>query len=139
MADNFLDTAERMRDSCIFLHKQKHFHNACYMAGYVVECYLKLVGSIGSSVFNPLAVRHNINRMNTELNYRVTSATTLSAIRPYLIDVAVDCPNICAAWDPLKRYEDKSLSWNEALSNEFQIEQEKCFDMINKMAFNSFI
>jgi hypothetical protein len=77
MADNFLDTAERMHDSSKELHKLNHNHNACYLAGYVGECYLKLIVDQTTSLSSPRRYGHDINRMNTALHYFISSSVGL--------------------------------------------------------------
>ena len=41
--DNFYDSAKRMHNSSQILHNNNEFHNSCYLAGYVVECYAKII------------------------------------------------------------------------------------------------
>ncbi len=41
MADNFATTADRMTQDARTLHRAGAHRNACYLAGYVVECTLK--------------------------------------------------------------------------------------------------
>ena len=47
--DNFYDTAKRMHKSSETLHNNNEFHNACYLAGYVVECYAKIIVEVFST------------------------------------------------------------------------------------------
>jgi HEPN domain-containing protein len=59
MPENFFNAAERMRDSSRLLHNTAHWHNACYMAGYVVECYLKIFLQFGIVTGTPRNYSHD--------------------------------------------------------------------------------
>ena len=141
MADNFFDTAERMRDASKLLHGAKHFHNACYTAGYVVECYLKVLLQLGVPGVsgNPKSFRHDIKKLGSLLNYAATSAASTSTYRKYILNVSSDCSNIIGGWDPFKRYEEKALVWVEPTSDAFQIEMERCYDMVVRMFLDKII
>ena len=43
MSDDYFATADRMQRDSRFLHDNKRWHNACYLAGYVVEAALKAI------------------------------------------------------------------------------------------------
>jgi HEPN domain-containing protein len=123
MADNFLKTAERMYESSGRLHNDGHHHNACYLAGYVAECYLKILVENTLSV-PARAYSHKIS----DLHYALSSSTTIpNNFRTYLLDMPTDCPNIHSSWNPAKRYDDASGWDNPTLSLDFQVEREKCF------------
>ena len=135
MADNFRITAERMRDSSILLHDNNHFHNACYLAGYVCECYLKVIVENTPHLRRPRDYGHNI----TDLIFAITSGSTIPAqFRPFLINIAVDCASIISSWNPNSRYNDTS-GWDDAKSDQFQIEMEKCFDKVADMYISNII
>lgn len=128
MADNFLKTAEQMNESSKVLNANSHFHNACYMAGYVAECYLKTLSEKGLG--NTPRRTHNLST----LHYEVSSGATLPALfSTYLLDMSLDCPQIYAKWDPAKRYDDSSGWDNHSTSQDFQNEQEKCFRQLAQM------
>lgn len=132
MPDNFIKTAERMHDSGKQLDECGHYHNACYLAGYVGECYLKLIVGKIPNLNNPRNYGHKISDMERDIHFTLTSATNLGTLRAYLINMAVDCPNI-HQWSPNKRYDDASGWDNPIASAAFQLEQEKCFDQIVAM------
>ncbi|WPO92573.1 hypothetical protein [Chryseobacterium sp. HR92] len=141
MADNFIHSAERMRDSSNILHLNKDFHNSCYMAGYVVECYLKIFMNFSLPIpsSNPRSYGHNINQLSADLYYAATSAASASAYRSYIIDVHTECNNIINTWNPIKRYEDNPNAWDETMSINFHQEKEKCFDILTKMTIDNVI
>jgi HEPN domain-containing protein len=135
MPDNFRITAERMRDSSKLLHENSHFHNACYFAGYVCECYLKVIVENDSNLRRPRTYSHSI----TDLIYAITSASTIPAqFRPFLLNYAVDCASIISSWNPNSRYDDAS-SWDQVTSNQFQVEMEKCFNQVADMYISNVI
>jgi hypothetical protein len=141
MSDNFLVAIERMRDSSRNLHGTSHFHNACYLGGYVVECYLKIL--YGLSTLNhaagPRTYSHNLGALNADLIYNLTSSASTSRMRPYSIDIATECSTILSTWNPVNRYNDGSIGWDEQTSILFQSELEKCFEKVAKMVVDSAI
>lgn len=137
MADNFLHTCQRMRDSSIVLHEKGHWHNACYLGGFVIETYMKLLVSHYTSA-SPRSYNHNISTISQELAYAFSSDVTLSRSRLYLIPSA-DLTHTISNWTPHNRYTDNSSAWNESLSINIQNEKEKCFDMLTKMMVDGII
>ena len=142
MPDNFRITAERMRDSSKLLHENNHFHNSCYFAGYVCECYLKIIvenSGITRRLFGAGGYNHNLLNLNTDLQYAITSGSTIPAgFKTFLIDIAVDCASIISSWNPNSRYDDTS-GWDQAKSNQFQVEMEKCFNQVADMYISNVI
>jgi|GEM_PF-1392068 hypothetical protein len=59
-----------MRLSSKILHENKQFFNACYLAGYVVECYQKIVIQILDS--NPKMI-HDLDELKK--HYKKLKAT----------------------------------------------------------------
>ncbi|MCK5521668.1 MAG: hypothetical protein KAI83_00915 [Thiomargarita sp.] len=43
MTDDYFGTADLMQRDSRCLHDNQRWHNACYLAGYVVECSLKAI------------------------------------------------------------------------------------------------
>ena len=41
--DNYFETAQRMQKSSKILFDNKEYHNSCYLSGYVIECYAKVI------------------------------------------------------------------------------------------------
>ena len=143
MPDSYLNAIERMRDSSRLLHGSKQFHNACYLGGYVVECYLKILHSL-SSLQRPAgrgrgAYGHNIQALNADLVYALTSSTATARMRQYLLDISIECASILATWNPNYRYDDGTIGWNEPTSNAFQSELEKCYEKVIKMLVDAVI
>ena len=76
--DNFFDTAERVYQSAKTLHDNEEFHNACYLSGYVVECYAKLIIQQAYSTDSKdikISFGHNLKEMNKELKYLLNDSS----------------------------------------------------------------
>lgn len=78
--DNYFDTAERMRDSARLLHERKQFFNACYLAGYVYECYGK---SIMQLIGHPVAGNHDLGAFAKNLQFILTTNPTAARLHRY--------------------------------------------------------
>ena len=138
MPDNFFVAAKRMNDSSKVLSDSNQYHNACYLAGYVGECYLKLLVESISTLGPAKKYSHQVSKMYTDIDHAITSGTGIPQFRQYLIDMAVDCPSM-QKWKPEIRYEDTS-SWSDvAIDAAFQAEKIKCFDKITEMYIDGII
>lgn len=118
--DNFYDTANRMYKSSQILHNNNEYHNACYMAGYVVECYTKIIVGLFSTNI-PSSYRHNLSNLNIALQHILNGNSSLS---PYILNGSLDFVTILSNWNPVNlRYIDNANSLNnQSLSTSFQNE-----------------
>ena len=119
--DNYYDTAKRMYKSSKTLHNNSEYHNACYLAGYVVECYAKvIVGLSYGFTHNDLKeFSHNLRRLDNELQYVLAH----SAYATYIVDMRTDFSSILSGgskWNPIKRYAEDLGEWNAIHSTNFQ-------------------
>lgn len=133
MADNFYATAKRMYKSSKTLHDNSEYHNACYLAGYVVECYAKIVVGL-SYGFTPSELAkefsHDLKKLNKELQYIITH----SSYSPYIVDMRSDFATLLlnvAKWHPIKRY--SSNTWSQQNSNTFQTEIQLAMQKLAQM------
>jgi hypothetical protein len=124
--DNYYITAIRMYDSSKILHTNLDYFNACYMAGYVIECYAKIIISIvytAQTIEIAHLYRHSIKDLDREIKYVLNDSNIGSVINPkYILNIDSNFPDICkgiAKWDPFKRYDD-SYPWDQNTSNKFQ-------------------
>ena len=138
MPDNFFSTAERMYDSSKILHRESHFHNASYMAGYVLECYGKILLSLNPTS-NTRSFSHNIIRINTELQYLLTSSSIFGGHRQYIIDMSLQCPQALSSWNPSNRYADSASSWDGLISQNLQNEIDICWEKLTEMYIDGII
>ncbi len=118
--DNFYDTANRMYKSSQILHNNNEYHNACYMAGYVVECYTKIIVGLFSTNI-PRSYSHNLSNLNIALQHILSGNSSLS---PYILNGSLDFVTILSNWNPVNlRYIGNANSLNtQSLSISFQNE-----------------
>lgn len=136
MDDQYRKTSERMYSSAFLLHNNRQFFNACYLAGYVIECYQKLVIQILGS--DPRMI-HNLEDLKA--HYKQLKNT--SKARQYLkqgiiLDIEQKCPTVFLMWHPTHRY-DESHEWNEQNSIQFQEEIKRINHVIARMKTNGLI
>lgn len=121
--DNYYNTANRMFKSSQTLHSNQEFHNSCYLAGYVIECYAKII--IGLTYgFNTVDLKefgHDLKQMGKEFQY----IYSYSSFSSYMLEMPTDFSKILsgsAKWNPIKRYSDTSNEWKPSNSNDYQNE-----------------
>ena len=144
MADNYFDTAQVMQRDSRCLHDNQRWHNACYLAGYVVECGLKAIAEADGMTQQQLSRRpygHNLTELAslTKLVPLVTTSRLFTDCRGLLFDSSkiTDSP-LYSTWNPFKRY-DTSL-WNDQnTSQEFQETAQYLFDLLNELRLNGTI
>lgn len=121
--DNYYDTAERMYKSSKTLHTNHEFHNSCYLAGYVVECYAKIIIGLtyGFTYTDLKEFGHDIKKMRKEFQY-IFSHSSFSS---YMLDIQTDFSTISQGslrWNPMNRYCDTNTEWIEKNSIDYQSE-----------------
>lgn len=135
--DNFYDTANRMLKSSNTLHNDQDFHNSCYLAGYVIECYLKIIVSAFSSK-SPRLFSHNISSLDSYLQSILNGNSTLSQ---YILNGSSDFLMVSTYWKPGDlRYSDvlNSIS-NQAISDGFQNEIKLAMQKIAQLKIDGHI
>lgn len=137
MSDSFLDTAKRMYSSSKLLHNNNDFHNSCYLAGYVVECYAKIIVEKYTTK-SAKSFSHNINKLNTELHQILAGNMTISS---YILSGNTDYINIFTKWNPVSlRYVDNTNKINSKnISDDFQAEIDLAMQKITKMQIDGVI
>lgn len=133
--DNYYDTAQRMYKSSEILHKNQDYHNACYLAGYVVECYAKIIVGV-TYKFNYTEIAkefsHNLKDLNRELKYILIH----SNLTEYIVDMKIDFCTILSGnskWNPIKRYSENGEIWDLKNSSGFQNEITLAMQKLVKM------
>ena len=141
--DNFKDTAYRMYEDTLVLHENKKWFNACYLAGYVLECYSKLIIDnamtlgINTQKKSVRGYSHNTILMNSEIKNINLLCGSLSQ---YCIDLNIDCNTIINNWNPLDRYNENNVTWNqEAIADKFKEEIDILIEQIMKMELDGVI
>ena len=135
--DNFYDTAKRMHKSSETLHNNNEFHNACYLAGYVVECYAKIIIEVFSTA-PPRSFSHNLGRLNSELNSILSGNASLSQ---YILNGPSDFATVLSNWNPVSlRYiaNFNSLS-RQTKSNSFQAEIHLAMQKLAQLHIDGYI
>lgn len=139
MADNYHDTVYRMYESSDILYRKQQWFNANYLAGYVLECYCKLIlltaSQHGYTFSNNrqevMQFRHNVNDLKDEVELISLEGGLSSS---YCLDVRTACMNLLNNWNPNKGYEaDNSILNSEALAISIHTEVEALMDLIIKM------
>jgi hypothetical protein len=141
MADDFYATAKRMHKSSKMLHNNSEYHNACYLAGYVVECYAKIIVGL-SYDFVPSELgkefSHDLKELNKELQYVITYSTYSA----YIVNMRTDFSTILlnvTKWHPIKRYTSNTNTWNQQNSNDFQAEIQLAMQKLAQMKIDGHI
>ncbi len=118
--DNFYDTANRMYKSSQILHNNNEYHNACYLAGYVVECYTKIIVGLFSTNI-PRSYKHNLSKLDNALQHILSGNSSLS---PYILNGSLDFMTILSNWNPvtLRYIENTNSLHNQYVSTNFQNE-----------------
>lgn len=133
--DNFYDTAKRMQKSAEILHNKGEYHNACYLAGYVVECYAKIIVGLSYPLnYDELKkdFQHDLTKLRKEFQYILA----YSSYSRYMVDMRTDFANVLLGvtkWDINKRYIEDSLTWTQANSNNFQSEAQLAMQKLTQM------
>lgn len=134
--DNFYDTAKRMYKSSETLHNNSEYHNACYLAGYVVECYAKIIVGVFSTGI-PRRFGHNISNLDIELQNILSGNSSLSA---YIMSGPADFNSVLSNWNPGNlRYTESSLTLsNQILSSNFQTEIQTAMQKLAQMEIDGY-
>jgi hypothetical protein len=128
--DNFYNTANRMYKSSKILHGDQDFHNSCYLAGYVIECYIKIMHQLLSGQNPPLI--HNIAVLNSRCLQYIASGN--SSNQTYFMDSSANFSTILQKWNPVNtRYCEVTNELIEQDSISFQNEVELAMKKIAKM------
>lgn len=145
MNDDYRDTAYRMYESSDILFQRQQWFNANYLAGYIAECYCKLVlmasaeqgHSFSHERRNIRDFGHKIVDLNDETALVSFEGCAVSA---YCLDMRSICPNILDHWNPNRRYEgDESVLNTDRMAADIHTERERLMDMIMKMEIDGVI
>ncbi|MBN2091615.1 hypothetical protein JW964_18520 [candidate division KSB1 bacterium] len=137
--DNFYHTAQRTFKSSQTLHANAEYHNACYMAGYVVECYAKiLLGLVYGTACGELKdYAHDMKRLNKEIQYLLSDSTIGTSLNSaYILPLARYFSVISHGnkkWNPIKRYVHNSQEWNHNDSINYQNEVQIAMRILAQM------
>lgn len=137
MSDHFYLTAQRMYNSSVILHNQGEYHNACYLSGYVVECYAKVIVGLSYGMNSQddefKKFGHDLKKLNKELQYLLYN----SSLPTYVVDLDLQFMDIIkgqSKWNPIKRYSNNS--WSQVDSTNFQNQIPKAMQLLAQMCID---
>lgn len=143
--DNYYCTAERIYEDVDLLFREKRYFNTCYLGGYVLECYAKLVLNqiFGVTMIELKKFSHRIDDINKELlQYISISTTGGSAPGTYLFDLKAKCPTVCTSsekWNPNNRYDDGTGLWGAAVAQSYYHEMTELILLLVQMKIDGVI
>jgi hypothetical protein len=143
MSDDFPATANRMMVDADTLHRSGAHRNACYLAGYVVECTLKtLLNQAGEAVRK----RHDLLSLHDAVNLLLVNGNVIVArygdptllaptmcqqIKPPLTQKGGEMRYFCH-WDPEHRYD--GTRWHpSSISTDYLREAQQCHNILTEM------
>ena len=138
MADDYFGTADRMQRDSSYLHRDKRWHTACYLAGYVVEAGLKAIAQKDGMTEKQLRSKQYGHDLRS-LVPLITPARLFSGYRGTPFDSArITGSDLYAQWNPYRRYQ--PTAWdNEAMSQDFQGTAEYVFNLLTDLYLNGVI
>lgn len=132
MADDFLATAKTMFVDAETLHRNLAYRNACYLYGYVTECFLKKVLEAAG---NSLKKTHDLTYLG-ELVEAVRVAAT-SQVSHHLAPPISSPMTKDKHWDPIYRYDGRH--WGETACRQYQREAKDNYDKLLEMELDGVI
>jgi hypothetical protein len=141
--DNFQRTAETFMDDARTLHKSGSHRNACYLAGYVVECTLKALieasgGEEAEHTHDLISLRDRLAELSLTAGLSAAKygdplqfAPTITKQRGHPKRMGSRSKHYCD-WDPTHRY-DGSRWGNSAKSSAYVQEADRALTVLNQL------
>ncbi len=144
--DNFYKTAIRTSKSSKILINNGDYFNSCYIGGYTLECYSKILLKLAYGMTDDELkkyIGHDLKKAVKEIKYLKLDPSINGLIDSiYLLDINIDCPFMTKSqtkWNPNKRYNDNETNWNQNTATEYQNEIVKIRQKIATMKINGVI
>ncbi len=147
MADDYVKTAERMMKDARTLREQGAHRNACYLAGYVIECTLKALLQVARTsprtVHDLESLHEDVEALRLAGNAEVArygdpsrfAPTMLHQVNPARPDRRTGRMRYYCDWDPLHRYD--GTRWDsDAVSENYLREADDAMVTIAKMTLD---
>jgi HEPN domain-containing protein len=135
MSDDYLGTADLMQRDSHCLHNNQYWHNACYLAGYVVECSLKAIAEADGMTQQELSrypYGHNLTKLEPLV---ITHARLFTNYQGIPFESARITASQLFSWNPYDRYQ--PTRWDdENTSQEFQETAEYMFNFLSELYLN---
>jgi hypothetical protein len=137
--DDYYIAAERMWKDTNILKNNHRWFNTCYLSGYILECYGKLLIQNYTSK-KPIDYKHNLKELNKTIQ---TEIALLEGASKYVLDFKTNCNTIYEGhekWSPKKRYSAQKGVWDsEATADKFVNEAEKIMNLVVQMKIDGVI
>jgi len=139
MGDNFAETAKAMMTAAETLHREGAHRNACYLAGYVVECTLKALlerGGKRKPVHDLVSLRVMVNRLLVEGDVIMARYGDPAKLAPKMSrevspprrnPQSGELKHFCH-WNPDHRYD--GTRWDAAVARDYLHEAKQCHDVL---------
>jgi hypothetical protein len=141
--DNYFLAADRLYEDSSILNNNNRWFSACYLAGYVLECYCKVILIVYNlKTYEDLKIKygHDLAKLNEEIR---NSISKLPPSAKYIIDLKIECPNIYSGaqkWNPVKRYCCDKGFWDDSfITKNFIDEATKVMKILRLMKFDGVI
>ena len=142
---DFMLTLDRMYASSTLLNDNQNYYNSCYLAGYVVECYLKQIIYLyaakddGSnySITDIKVYQHRLDKLVTDLSDTINIASGIPAA--CRIDIKALCRTICTGtggypqWNPKYRYGEHPAWDDKNYAGDYQKEIAQLYQDISSL------
>jgi len=147
MADDFAATADRMMLDARTLQNSGAHRNACYLAGYVVECTLKsLLEQVVQVpwIHDLQSLHEEVAILQLNVNSVIASYGDPSSLAPTMLQQVATPKQVRGRlryfchWDPEHRYD--GVRWNlPTVSANYLLEAEKCHDVLVRMFLDGLV
>lgn len=125
--ENYYKTAKRTSKSSMTLHQNNEYFNSCYLGGYVLECYTKLLLKKALNLSDldlKKEFSHDIKKLNKLIKTLSADPSAIGLLdTKYLIDINLNCTLMISGnkkWDPNKRYYIDETIWDSDTSEKYQ-------------------
>lgn len=143
---NYYKTALRTAKSSKTLHNNSEFFNSCYLGGYVLECYGKLLVKRAMDLSDldlQKTFSHNLKNIRQFINILNSDPSALGLLdTTYLVDLNTTCSSMINGsnrWDPYKRYDVDENIWDQSTSDNYQNIINILMSQINQMKLDGVI
>ena len=131
-----------MYKSAKTLYESTDYHNSCYLGGYVIECYQKIVYSLlAPGAPQRIHDLSDLKKSYKEKVYAFKNSSSLAKLQRLkaVVDIDIAFNNIYSSWDPKFRYDDSETRWNKATAEKYQKEIKHCKHLISILLINGLI
>ena len=141
--DDYFDTAQRIYNDITILRNSNKWFNTCYLSGYIMECYEKIILNEVLNVPNARGFSHDVDRMADEI-HRLYTAYLVGGGVPskYIVDIRRACASLFDgdnSWHPTKRYRNQTTIWGQTIAELFYNETDGIMMLLLEMELDGAI